>query len=94
MRFFRRPPKQSEPESGSYQERLRAIGRRMDIDGLRFRILVEMPDGFLLKAEELAVRPQGGSGSSWSSRTLWLRQPEMDALIASAHRERDERSAR
>lgn len=84
MRFFRRP-KQSEPASGSYQERLRAIGRQIDSDGLRFRILVEMPDGFLLKAEELAVRPQGGSGSSWTSRTFWLREPDIEAMVARAH---------
>lgn len=87
MRLFRRP-KKSEPVPGSYQERFRAIGHQMDRDGLRFRILVEMPDGFLLKAEELAVRPQGGSGSSWAPRTFWLRQPEIEAMVSRAHQDR------
>ena len=74
MRLFRRS-RQDDPPPGSYQERLRAIGRQIDHDGLRFRLLLEMPDGFLLKGNKLAVRPQGNSGSSWVSRTFWLKHP-------------------
>lgn len=88
MRFFRRS-KSAEPAPGSYQERLRAIGRQLDHDGLRFRLLVETPDGFLLKAEELALRPQGGSGSSWAPRTFWLRESDIQIMVDDAHDERE-----
>ena len=89
MRLFRRG-KASDPDPGSYQERLRAIGRKLDRDAQRFRVLAELPDGFLLKADDLAVRPQGSAGSGWTTRTYWLRKPELKELIDDAHREREE----
>ncbi len=89
MRLFRRS-RSSDPDPGSYQERLRAIGRKLDQDAQRFRVLAELPDGFLLKADELAIRPQGSAGSAWASRTYWLREPELKGLIEDAHRGRVE----
>ncbi len=79
-----------EPAPGSYQERLRALGRQIDQDRMRFRLLMEMPDGFLLKADELLVRPKGQAGSSWMSRTFWLHDPDIQAIVDDAHEDRDE----
>ncbi len=89
MRLFRRA-RAAEPDPGSYQERLRAIGRKIDQEGHRFRVLVELPDGFLLKADELAVRPQGSAGSAWTSQSFWLHEPELKRLIEDARRGRVE----
>jgi hypothetical protein len=90
MSFLRRS-KPNRPKPESYQERLRAIGRTLDDEQLRFATLVELPDGFLLKAEELAMRG-AGEASTWTSRTLWLNDADVTAMIDSSFDERDEKS--
>ncbi|MGA7304007.1 MAG: hypothetical protein WBW88_04005, partial [Rhodothermales bacterium] len=47
MRFLRRRGGK-EPRRESYEQRLRSIGRQIDQDEMRFNLLVESSDGFLL----------------------------------------------
>jgi hypothetical protein len=78
------------PSPKSYQERFRAIGRQIDQDRLRFRILIETADGFFLKAEELSLHPQGDSGTSWISHTFWLKDGDIQEIVDDAHDGRGE----
>lgn len=89
MRFLRRS-KSDEPNYDSYQQKLRAIGRQLDQNNLRFRLLVELPDGFLLKAEGVAHRQQGESVLPWASETFWLKDPDIHAMVDDAFSIRDE----
>ncbi|HEX7102052.1 MAG TPA: hypothetical protein VF201_05360 [Nitrolancea sp.] len=90
MSFFRRS-KPNRPNPESYQERLRGIGRKLDDEDLRFAALIELPDGFVLKAEQLSLRG-AGEASTWTSRTLWLNDADVTAMIESGFEERDEKS--
>lgn len=92
MSFLRRS-KSKRPKPESYQERLRAIGRRLDDDGLRFGALIELPEGFVLKAEELAARGAGEAGT-WTSRTIWLDDDEISTIIDAGFAERGEKRDR
>jgi hypothetical protein len=89
MSFFRRS-KSNRPKPESYQERLRAIGRKLDDDGLRFAALVELPDGMLLKAEQLALRGSGES-SAWDSHTIWFTDEDVSAMINTGYEQRGEK---
>lgn len=89
MSFLRRG-KSNRPKPESYQERLRAIGQKLDEDGLRFAALVELPDGMLLKAEQLAMRG-AGEASTWTSRTIWLNDADVTTMIDNGYEQRDEK---
>jgi hypothetical protein len=91
---FLRKSKPARPISGSYQERFRAIGRQLDQDQLRFRLLMEIPDGFLLKAEELSIRQQGEAGSTWAPRTFWLDEADIQQMAERSYEERGTRPGR
>ena len=92
---FLRKSKPDRPALGSYQERFRAIGRQLDEDKLRFRLLMEIPDGFLLKADELSLRQRGEAGSAWASRTFWLDEADIQAMAAHGYEKRgDHRGGR
>ena len=90
MSFLRRS-KTNRPKAESYQERLRAIGSKLDDEHLRFTTLVELPDGFLLKAEQIGISREGDVGADWSSRTFWLNDADVSALIDSGFEERGEK---
>jgi len=85
---FLRKSKPDRPELGSYQERLRAIGRQLDEDQMRFRMLMEIPDGFLLKAEEVSLRQQGESGTAWAPRTFWLDAADIQTMATRGFEQR------
>ena len=90
MSFLRRS-KPNRPKPESYQERLRALGRRLDDEQLRFATLIELPDGFLLKADEIGLRREGEVGAAWSSRTFWLNDADVSALIDLGYEQRGEK---
>ncbi len=87
MRFFRRRSGK-EPADQSYEQRLRAIGRQIDQDEMRFNLLVESPDGFLLKADVISDRMQGDSRPAWVSRSFWLKDADVQAIIENAQNAR------
>jgi len=91
---FLRKSKPERPVFGSYQERFRAIGRQLDQDQLRFRMLTEIPDGFLLKAEEHSNRQQGEVGNAWMPRTFWLDEADIRQMADRAYADRDTKSGR
>jgi len=83
MRFLRRRSER-EPRSDSYEQRLRAIGRQIDQDEMRFNLLVESPDGFLLKADVISERMQGDSRPAWVSRSIWLKFEDIQVIVDDA----------
>lgn len=83
MRFLRRRG-EKEPRSESYEQRLRAIGRQIDRDEMRFNLLVESPDGFLLKADVISERMQGDSRPAWVSRSFWLKDGDVQIIVDDA----------
>ncbi|HEX3722907.1 MAG TPA: hypothetical protein VHV31_08955 [Nitrolancea sp.] len=85
---FLRKSKPNRPAIGSYQERLRAIGHQLDADQMRFRMLMEIPDGFLLKTEEPYNRQQGESGNAWAPRTFWLDEADIEVMTERAYEDR------
>lgn len=89
MSFFRRS-KSNRPKPESYQERLRAIGRKLDEEELRFAALVELPDGVVLKAEQLSARG-AGEAATWTSRTIWLNDDDVTAMIDERFEQRGEK---
>jgi hypothetical protein len=82
--------KSKRPKPESYQERLRAIGRKLDEDGMRFSALVELPDGFLLKSEQMAARG-AGEAATWTSLTTWFKDEDVSALSNTRFEQRDKK---
>lgn len=89
MSFLRRS-KPNRPKPESYQERLRTLGRKLDDDHLRFAALIELPDGFLLKAEQLAARG-AGEAATWTPHTIWLNDADVTTMIDQGFEERGEK---
>jgi hypothetical protein len=92
MSFFRRS-KPNRPKPETYQERLRAIGRKLDDDHLRFATLVELPDGFLLKAEQLAARG-AGEAATWTPHTIRFNDSDVTTLVDASYEQRGEKRDR
>ena len=89
---FLRKSKPDRPVPASYQEQFRAIGRQLDQDQLRLDLLMEIPDGFLLKADEHTDRQYGEVGSAWTSRTFWLDEADVQQMTERAFEYRDAKS--
>jgi hypothetical protein len=87
MGFLRRRGNK-EPASQSYEQRLRAIGRQIDQDEMRFSLLMESPDGFLLKADLISDRMQGDSQPAWVSRSFWLKDDDIEIIVDDARKAR------
>ncbi len=83
MRFLRRRGGK-EPRRESYEQRLRSIGRQIDQDEMRFNLLVESSDGFLLKADMISERMQGDSRPAWVSRSFWLKNSDVSIILDDA----------
>ncbi len=87
MRFLRRRGNK-EPANETYEQRLRAIGRQLDQDEMRFNLLIESPDGFLLKADVISDRMQGDSQPAWVSRSFWLKGGDIKIIVDDARNAR------
>ncbi len=87
MRFLRRRS-EKEPGNDTYEQRLRAIGRQIDRDKMRFTLLVESPDGFLLKADEISDRMLGDVQPAWVPRSFWLNDADIKIILDEARNAR------